>query len=223
VLASGLTTAGILHAWLLGTLVYAAFGLPGYALVCAYFVAGSAVTRVGLARKQAAGIAEARGGRRSPGSVYGSGGAAMVAAAGALAAPSLAPWSIAFVASIASKLADTTSSEIGKAVGKTTYLITTLRPVPPGTDGAVSVEGTVAGVAAAAAFAGSAVVARAVTPAGAACAAAAAVVANIFESWLGAVEQGRVAWLTNDAVNVAQTALAAVVGAGVAAWLGVAR
>ena len=53
--------------------------------------------------------------------------------------------------------------------------------------------------------------------------AAAAVVANIFESWLGAVEQGRVAWLTNDAVNVAQTALAAVVGAGVAAWLGVAR
>ena len=221
VLAAGLTPSAVAHAWLLGTLVFAAFGARGYALVCAYFIAGSAVTRVGLARKQAAGIAEARGGRRAPGSVYGSGAAAMAAAVGALAAPTAAPWTIAFVASIASKLADTASSEIGKAVGKTTYLISTLRRVPPGTEGAVSAEGTLAGVVAAALFTGVAVAARVVSPAGAAVSIAAAVVANLFESWLGAVEQGKVAWLTNDAVNIVQTCVAAGLAAGVAAQLGI--
>lgn len=59
-----------------------------------------------------------------------------------------------FAASFASKLADTTSSEIGKAYGRTTYLITTLQRVPRGTEGAVSLEGTAAGAAAAAGLGG---------------------------------------------------------------------
>lgn len=33
-----------------------------------------------------------------------------------------------------------------QAYGKRTFLITTLKPVPPGTEGAVSLEGTLAGV-----------------------------------------------------------------------------
>lgn len=61
---------------------------------------------------------------------------------------------VGFAASFASKLADTTSSEIGKAYGQTTYLITTLQRVPRGTEGAVSLEGTAAGVVAAAGVAG---------------------------------------------------------------------
>jgi len=64
---------------------------------------------------------------------------------------------VGFAASFASKLADTTSSEIGKAYGRTTYLVTTLQRVPRGTEGAVSAEGTAAGVAAAAVVAGMAV------------------------------------------------------------------
>jgi uncharacterized membrane protein len=40
-----------------------------------------------------------------------------------------------------------------QAYGQTTYLITTLARVPRGTEGAVSLEGTVAGIAAAAVFA----------------------------------------------------------------------
>lgn len=51
----------------------AAFGVGGYALVCAYFIVGSAVTKIKLKEKQAEGIAEARGGLRGPGSVWGSG------------------------------------------------------------------------------------------------------------------------------------------------------
>ena len=56
---------------------------------------------------------------------------------------------VGFAASFASKLADTTSSEIGKAFGKTTYLVTTMQRVPRGTEGAISLEGTVAGIVAA--------------------------------------------------------------------------
>jgi uncharacterized protein (TIGR00297 family) len=155
VLLRGLTPAGVAHAALLGTLVYAAFGAGGYALVCVYFLAGSAVTKLRLAQKQAEGIAEARSGRRSPASVWGSGAAGMAAAAAALAGvpPGDALWRLAFVASFASKLADTASSEVGKAYGRTTYLCTTFRRVPRGTEGAVSAEGTAAGVVASAAMA----------------------------------------------------------------------
>ena len=45
---------------------------------------------------------------------------------------------VAYVASLATKLADTFASEIGKAYGKTTFLITTFKRVEPGTEGAVS-------------------------------------------------------------------------------------
>lgn len=51
---------------------------------------------------------------------------------------------LGYVASMATKLSDTFASEIGKAYGKTTYLITTMQRVQPGTEGAVSVEGTAA-------------------------------------------------------------------------------
>ncbi len=155
VLLRGLTPAGVAHAAVLGTLVYAAFGPGGYALVCMYFLVGSAVTKLRLAQKQAEGIAEARSGRRSPASVWGSGAAGVACAAAALCGCAPGPWlwRMAFVASFASKLGDTTSSEVGKAYGRTTYLVTTLQRVPRGTEGAVSAEGTAAGVAAAACMA----------------------------------------------------------------------
>ena len=40
--------------------------------------------------------------------------------------------------------------QVGKAYGRTTYLSTTFQRVPRGTEGAVSVEGTLAGAAASA-------------------------------------------------------------------------
>ena len=51
---------------------------------------------------------------------------------------------LAFVTAFATKLADTFASEIGKGYGRTTFLITNFKRVPPGTEGAVSAEGTAA-------------------------------------------------------------------------------
>ena len=53
---------------------------------------------------------------------------------------------VGFAASFAAKLADTFGSEIGKRFGKDTYLITSLKKVDRGTEGGISIEGTLASV-----------------------------------------------------------------------------
>jgi uncharacterized protein (TIGR00297 family) len=54
------------------------------------------------------------------------------------------------MASLATAAADTVASEIGQLFGRRAFLPTTLKRVPVGTEGAISVEGTAAGAAAAA-------------------------------------------------------------------------
>mmetsp|Transcript_7210 Transcript_7210/g.10058 ORF Transcript_7210/g.10058 Transcript_7210/m.10058 type:complete len:235 (-) Transcript_7210:24-728(-) len=144
-----LTDWGLAHAWLLGVILMASYvGWQGYTTCVLYLILGSAVTKIRQEQKESEGIAEKRGGARGPENVWGSAlTAALCALAGSLLWPSQqAILSVAFVASLATKLADTTQSEIGKAYGKTTYLITTLKSVPRGTEGAVSLEGTLAGI-----------------------------------------------------------------------------
>jgi uncharacterized protein (TIGR00297 family) len=208
-LLKGLTWEGVAHAYALGTVVASAFGWGGFALVCLYFLFGTAVTKVKLEQKQKEGIAEARSGRRGPTSVWGSGSAGAFCAVMALFTGDFTLWQIGFVASFTSKLSDTVSSEIGKAYGKTTYLVTSLKLVPRGTEGAVSLEGTLAGLAAAAVYAGAAVSIGQASVADAGIITAAAFLANVFESYLGAIVQGRVEWLNNDLVNVLQISVAA--------------
>ncbi len=91
-----------------------------------------------------------------------------------------------------------------------------MKQVPRGTEGAVSLEGTLAGAGAALAFAAIAVALNLVTVTGATVVAGAAIVANWFESILGAVVQGEVEWLTNDLVNVTQTVVAALLAVAAA-------
>ncbi|MEW5310126.1 MAG: hypothetical protein WDW38_001953 [Sanguina aurantia] len=209
ILRKGLLPSGVLASWFLGTAVLSAFGAGGFTLVCFYFVAGTAVTKLKLAQKQTEGIAEARSGQRGPGSVLGSGIAGLACALLALQTGNYALLQTGFVASFCSKLSDTVSSEVGKAYGKTTYLITSLKLVARGTEGAVSLEGSLAGVAAAAAFGGIAYAVGQVDAQGVAAVTIASVVANVAESYVGATLQGKVEWITNDVVNMAQITLAA--------------
>lgn len=151
-----LTPAGYLHAWVLGVLIWGCLGWQGYLVVMVYFLVGSGVTRIGKDRKEAAGIAEARSGARGPENVWGSALTATLCAIAIFFLQILSDpvassnWiellSLAYVASFSTKLSDTTASEVGKAYGKRTFLITSLKPVPAGTEGAVSLEGTLAGV-----------------------------------------------------------------------------
>ena len=212
-----LTRAGWIHAGVLGTLLWGSLGAPGWLAVVAYLASGSLVTRLGWRRKQEQGLAEARGGRRGPANVWGS---ALVGCALAMLA-SLAPpgWRplllLGFAASFSAKLADTFGSEIGKRWGRRTVLITSLRPVPPGTEGAVSLEGT------AASLLGGALMAAVMLALGLLAGwwtwllvSAVALLATLLESVIGATAQRRWGWLSNELVNGLQTALAALLAIG---------
>ncbi|NEP41422.1 MAG: DUF92 domain-containing protein, partial [Okeania sp. SIO2H7] len=80
-----LTPAGVVHAWVLGVIVWGSLRWPGYAVVGFYFLAGSAVTRIGMAEKEAAGIGEKREGARGPENVWGSALTGTLCALGVLA------------------------------------------------------------------------------------------------------------------------------------------
>lgn len=67
-----LTPAGLFHAGALGVILWGTLGWQGYSVMMFYFLAGSAVTRVGMAQKEALGIAEQRSGARGPENVWGS-------------------------------------------------------------------------------------------------------------------------------------------------------
>lgn len=127
---------------------------------------------------------------------------------------------IGFVASFATKLSDTFGSEIGKAFGRTTYLITTLKLVPRGTEGAVSLEGTVAGIAASAVLTGLATALGVISGAESfSICIFSALIATTIESFIGAIFQDNVPWLTNEFVNFIMTVISAAIGISTAAVL----
>ena len=215
-----LTRWGVVHAWLLGVILWGTLGWRGYVLVLFYFVVGSAVTKIGYPVKAARGIAEQRGGARGPANVWGS------AAVGALCALGIAglgeswtfPLHMGFVGSFAAKLSDTVASEIGKAYGRRTILLTTWQPVPPGTEGAVSVEGTLAGLVGGLGLTLVGWAVGMVPVVGIPICVGAAFLANGVESWVGSTWQGRWPWLTNEWVNGLNTLVGAVISGG-GGWL----
>jgi uncharacterized protein (TIGR00297 family) len=213
-----LTPEGYFHAVILGVLVWGCLDWQGYLVVMIYFLLGSGVTRLGMAQKEAAGIAEKRSGMRGPENVWGS---ALTATVCALAAwglqqfyPAGSSWVpiliLGYVASFATKLSDTTASEIGKAYGQRTFLITTFQAVPRGTEGAVSLEGTLAGIAGSLVIAIGAWGIQLITPLGILICVIAAFMATNAESVIGATWQNEVEWLTNERVNIINTTIGAI-------------
>jgi uncharacterized protein (TIGR00297 family) len=206
--AGSIDVAGALSAVLIGTLITASLGLAGFALMAAFFVIGSATTRLGHRVKAARGIAQEKGGARGWRNAWANGGVPMLLAllAGCSAGETRALFVLAYAASVATAAADTCSSEVGKAYGRRTLLITTLRPVPPGTEGAISLEGTLAGLAGGAvvAFLGAGVGLYGAVPA--ALVALAALFGSLAESVIGTQAERR-GWLNNDQLNALNTAI----------------
>lgn len=227
-----LTPAGQFHGWVLGVLIWGCLGWQGYAVVMFYFLVGSGVTRIGKAQKEAEGIAEKRSGARGPENVWGSALTATMSALGVLALSILGdtgkmavlgetgkmPVSqnaislllLGYAASFCTKLSDTSASEIGKAYGKRTFLITSLQPVPRGTEGAVSLEGTIAGIVGSILIALLSWAVGLIDLTGIVFCVIAAFIATNIESVIGATVQSKFEWLTNEVVNFFNTLIGAI-------------
>jgi len=214
-----LTPAGYIHGCILGIVTWGCMGWQGYGIVLVYFFIGSVVTRIGMSEKEASGIAEKRAGLRGPENVWGSALIATLCAIGIFVIPWLSlgdnqtPWKImltlGFVASYSTKLADTCASEVGKAYGQRTFLITTFQPVPKGTEGAVSLEGTMAGVMGAIVLSTIAWLFQLIDVSEIPLCIIAAFIATTIESVVGATLQTRYIWLSNELVNVLNTLIGA--------------
>lgn len=191
------------------------------------FVLTFAATRIGLERKQQAGLAENRRGRD----------AAQVLAnlsAAALCVSPLTEWAlrywgtavgaehhfadlwtsvvmrVAAVAVLAEATADTVSSEIGQAFGGRPVMIFSMRRVKPGTDGAISLVGTATGALGAMIVAAAGAWAMHLGLHGAVVAWGAGIVGLFTDTILGATVERR-GWIGNDLVNFLSTVSAAAV------------
>jgi uncharacterized protein (TIGR00297 family) len=149
---------GMLTGVLLGLLTIVLGGNGWFLMLITFFGVGGLATKFRYDAKQARGIAEENDGARGSGNVLANSLAGLVAVLAAAASPSLTSlprllFLFAFAGSIAAATSDTLSSEIG-GVFDDPRLITTLERVEPGTDGAVTWQGELAGLAGAAIIAG---------------------------------------------------------------------
>jgi uncharacterized protein (TIGR00297 family) len=215
--ARTVTVTGAIVGALIGTAIYLSTGWQGWLLLLITFVAASIASRLGLTRKTLLGIAEERGGRRGAGNAIANTGIAAIASMVALTAADAEFARLAFAAALAAGGSDTIASEIGKAWGRRTWSITSFSRVQPGTSGAMSLEGTVAGIAGAAGL-GLAAVALGLIPAQWLwVVVVAATGGSLIESGLGATLEAP-GILNNDMLNFINTAVAALLAIAIAVW-----
>jgi uncharacterized protein (TIGR00297 family) len=192
-----------------------ASGLPSWyhsALppLLALFLLTFSATRFGRGKKQRLGVAEDKRGRNAA-QVAANLGVAGLGAAAALSDPLHgACYAVVVTAALAEATADTLASELGEVLGGQPVMVTTRRRVPPGTDGAISLAGTLAGLGGAVLVVLVATLTLGLGAGDAVCAGLGAVGGLFVDSLLGATAERR-GWLNNDAVNFLSTFAAAVI------------
>ncbi len=150
--ARALSWSGALAAVLVGT---AAVAMSWYwgALLIAYFVASTLLSRFGRNRKEAltSGVL-AKGGARDATQVIANGGIfAACILLSAIAVDKLAvTLALAALGAVAAAAADTWATEVGTLYGGTPRSLLSMRPVPPGSSGGVTIAGSLAMIAGAA-------------------------------------------------------------------------
>jgi len=146
-IARSVSISGAMSGFLLGAVLIVTGGWQLFAVLVFFFVLGSFATKLGYARKARMGIAQEAGGRRGAAHAFSNVGVAAICSAmigTGLTGPNLL-W-LAAAAALVTAATDTLGSEIGQLAGRTAFLPTTLRRVPVGTEGAISIEGTLAGI-----------------------------------------------------------------------------
>jgi len=201
----GVSRTGAIAGGIVCLVLFACAGPGAFAALFSLFAVTWLATRMGRARKLLLGTAE-RGEGRTASQVLANLGIATVCAA--MFAWRGSPYFLtAMAAALAEAAADTVSSECGQAHSESAHLITTFEGVPAGTDGGITLVGTLAGAGAALLVSTACVLAGVPThwvwiPA------ASGILGMVADSYLGAwlERRGR---MGNDGVNFTSTAIAA--------------
>jgi len=210
-LALGMVSfSGFASGFLIGTTLYTFGGYELFLILFLFFMLGSISTKFGYAQKKSLGIAQEKGGARGWKNAVANCSLGVFLSILAMLSPApLVPIFIAGVfGAFATAAADTVSSEIGQVLGKHPILITTLRPVAVGTEGAVSLEGTFAGIVASMLICAAGIMMNVLSiPAGLFCVLA-AFIGTTVESYLGAtLETMKI--IDNEIINFMNTLVGA--------------
>lgn len=200
--------SGAVAGALVSLLLCAGGGFTALAALGAVFVMAWLTTKVGYQRKEQIGTAEKVEGRDAFQVLANLGVAALCGILYAF--QSKAIFLLAVAASLSEAAADTVSSEIGQLSSEKARLITTWKAVPAGTDGGVTVLGTVSGLAAAIVVSTICIEGGMVPWNRAGVPILAAFCGTVADSFLGAVFERR-RLLNNDLVNFLGTLIAALI------------
>jgi uncharacterized protein (TIGR00297 family) len=131
--------SGLFSAALVGIILLVFADAKWFMIMLAFFILGSVATRYKFEYKKRIGVEQGRGGARGYRNVFANG--IVAAAAAVLYGVFQQPvFIIMYVGCVATAAADTLASEIG-VTGGIPYMITTLRKVPIGTNGGVTLVG----------------------------------------------------------------------------------
>ena len=142
--SKNLSTSGAISATVLGTIVLGLGGWTWGALLYGFFTSASALSKLFVRRKSNLDAAFSKGSQRDAGQVIANGGFCGAFVLLHLLLPD-AEWVwLGFAGTLAAANADTWGTEIGVLSKRQPRLITSLKPVPRGTAGAVTLDGTLA-------------------------------------------------------------------------------
>lgn len=193
-------------------LLFAGGGPAAFATLAALFAMTWISTRLGYRRKLALGLAERREGRNAWQVLANLAIAAI--ASGLFSTTGNRAWLVAAVAALAEAATDTVASEIGQYRRADARMITTLERVPAGTDGGITIPGSIAGLAAGLIIAAVATVGGIVPRSQVWIPVASGFAGMLFDSLLGATVQRR-GWVSNQAVNFFATLAAGGIAYGI--------
>ena len=207
---------GMLTGVLLSLLTIVIGDYGWFAMLITFFGGGGLASKFRYDEKVIRGIAQENDGARGSGNVLANSLIALFAVLAAAASPRLTGvhpdlFLFVFAGSVAAAMSDTLSSEFG-GLYDAPRLITTFERVEPGTDGGVTWQGELAGIAGAGIIAAIALLLfETITLGGAGVIVASGFIGMTTDSLLGATIEGR--WVGNQGVNFLATLSAGIAGA----------